>query len=141
MGLVTDILKEIPQAVVLKEKLSTIEAKYAAADTENAVLKDDLRHAKAEITNLKKQIAELSRTDLDETDKLILREVALAEPAESATAGRVAQVLGLNPVMVELRLRRLSDTDYLEAFSIGGPDYFILQPKSTDYLVKNNLIS
>ena len=42
MGLLTDILKEIPQAAVLKEKIADIEAKYAASDTENAILKDDL---------------------------------------------------------------------------------------------------
>ena len=45
MGLLTDILKEIPQAAVLREKIASIEAKYAAADTENAILKDDLRQA------------------------------------------------------------------------------------------------
>ena len=53
MGLLTDILKEITQAAVLKEKIAEIEAKYAAAGTENAILKDDLRKANAEIVKLK----------------------------------------------------------------------------------------
>ena len=77
MGLLTDILKEIPQAVVLKEKIADIEAKYATADTENAILKDDLREARAEIRKLQEQIEELTHEeDLNETEIGLLREIA-----------------------------------------------------------------
>ena len=74
MGLLSDILKEIPQAAVLKEKKGDIEAKYAASDTENAILKDDLRKAKAEIARLEKQIEELTYKDeLDDVEREIIK--------------------------------------------------------------------
>lgn len=60
MGLLTDILKEIPQAAVLKEKIATIEDKYAATETANAILKDDLREAKAQIKQLQDQTEKLT---------------------------------------------------------------------------------
>src|SRR5690242_10691631 len=72
MGLLTDILKEIPQAAVLKEKIASIEAKYAASDTENAILKDDLRKANAKIKELEKQVGELKPSD-DDFDEAELR--------------------------------------------------------------------
>jgi predicted RNase H-like nuclease (RuvC/YqgF family) len=83
MGLLTDILKEIPQAAVLKEKIATIEAKYAASDTENAILKDDLREAKAEIAKLKNQVEELSHKELHDTEIEILRRIVLHSPDNS----------------------------------------------------------
>jgi chromosome segregation ATPase len=54
MGLLTDIAKEIPISAVLKEKIETLEAENASLKTEVAILKDDLREAKAE----NKQIAD-----------------------------------------------------------------------------------
>jgi hypothetical protein len=53
MGLIDDILKGLPANAVLREQIGQLNALKAAAETENAILKDDLREAKAEITGLK----------------------------------------------------------------------------------------
>jgi adenylate cyclase len=57
MGWVIDLVKEIPLSTVLREKLSAIEEKYVALDTENAILKDDLRKAKANVVQLEAQVS------------------------------------------------------------------------------------
>jgi len=56
MGWLVDTLKEIPLSAVLKEKIATIEDKYAATETQNKILEGDLRKANAEIAKLKKQV-------------------------------------------------------------------------------------
>ncbi|MGI9066612.1 MAG: hypothetical protein ACR2HX_09440 [Pyrinomonadaceae bacterium] len=60
MGLLTDILKGLPENAVLRDKVAEAEKRYGTLETENAILKDDLRDAKAEITKLKKQVEELA---------------------------------------------------------------------------------
>jgi len=66
MGVITDILKEIPLSAVLKERLAEAELKMATLEKDNAILKDenaalkqkntalnaDLQQAKQEIANL-----------------------------------------------------------------------------------------
>jgi hypothetical protein len=43
--------------------------------------------------------------------------------------------------VVEFRLERLAEIDYLSTWSIGGSERYSLEPKSREYLVKHNLIS
>jgi fructose-specific phosphotransferase system component IIB len=56
MGLFTDILKGLPENAVLRSKVAKAEERYGALETENAILKDDLRDAKAVIAELKQQV-------------------------------------------------------------------------------------
>jgi predicted nuclease with TOPRIM domain len=135
MGLLTDILKEIPQAAVLKEKIADIEAKYAAADTENAILKDDLRKANAEIAKLKKQVEELTHKDgLDETESGILTLLADGQ----LTHNSLRNVLELPEERLSYYLRRLMDDKYIRS----GPETssrqrrFTLDQKGREYLIK-----
>jgi hypothetical protein len=60
MGVLIDILKEVPLSAVLKEHLKELEAKMAALETENSrltteneALLADLNNAKGEIDNQK----------------------------------------------------------------------------------------
>ncbi|MGD0650025.1 MAG: hypothetical protein ABSA97_02620 [Verrucomicrobiia bacterium] len=60
MGVITDILKEVPLSAVLKERLTDAESKMAILEKENAHLKAenqnlrvDLQKAHAEIERLK----------------------------------------------------------------------------------------
>ena len=54
MGILDDILKGLPVNPLLREKIADVEAKYDASETENSILKDGLRDAKAEIAKLQK---------------------------------------------------------------------------------------
>jgi hypothetical protein len=48
MGILYDMLKGLPLNAVLREKINDVEAKYAALDIENAILKDDIRKLRKE---------------------------------------------------------------------------------------------
>jgi predicted RNase H-like nuclease (RuvC/YqgF family) len=139
MGWLTDLLKDVPLSTELREKIATIEAENDALKTDNVMLKDDLREARAQIMRLEKRIDQFAHhPELDETDTLILKEIALtSDPA----ASHLAEKLSLNLAIVEFRLQRLTDIDYLSTWSIGGAERYSLQPKGREYLIRNNLIS
>lgn len=145
MGLLTDILKEIPQAAVLKEKIADIEAKYAAADTENAILKDDLRQAKAKTEELKKQIGELTRSDddLDEVEQRILIDLAVVGYRAQATfIEDLTEQMKVHVERVRFHLRRLVDTEYVH-YIPGSPsivDQYRLRQKGREWLIRRGLI-
>jgi predicted nuclease with TOPRIM domain len=61
MGLITDLLKDIPLSAVLREKMASAEQKYAALDTENAILKDDKRDLQVRVVELERQVANLKQ--------------------------------------------------------------------------------
>lgn len=139
MGLLTEILKEVPLSAELRKKIAKIEAENDGLKTENVILKDNLREAKAQIMKLEKRIDHFTHNpELDETDILILKEIALTtDPA----ASYIAEKLNLSLTIIDFRLQRLIDIDYLSTWSIGGAERYSLQPKSQEYLIKNNLIS
>ena len=143
MGLLTDILKEIPQAAVLKEKIADIEAKYAAADTENAILKDDLRKANAEITKLKKQVEELTHKDseLHAIEIKILQ--LLGAPNYDRDARALSGYIGQQLTRVEYHIGNLERDGYLKgsaSIMAGIPTKYYLTHKGREYLVKNDLL-
>ena len=142
MGLLTDILKEIPQAVVLKEKIADIEAKYAAADTENAILKDDLRKAQAEIAKLKKQIEELTHSDnLDEIEMQLLQRIVRYGP-DNQYVRVFTQNMGLQRQRIEYHLQRLIETGYVESglYDADFGDHYELTQKARSLLIREGLL-
>jgi hypothetical protein len=139
MGWLTDIFKDVPLSAELREKLATVEAESDGLKTDNVILKDDLREARAQILALEKRLEQFAHhSELDETDVLILKEIALtSEPA----ATYLVTKLNLELSVVELRLEQLTDLDYLSTWSIGGVERYSLEPKGREYLIKKNLIS
>jgi predicted RNase H-like nuclease (RuvC/YqgF family) len=139
MGWLTDIFKDVPLTTELREKLAAIEAENDALKTDNVILKDDLREARAQILALEKKLEQFAHhSELDEADVLILKEVSLtSEPAASYLVTK----LNLELAVVEFHLDRLEDLEYLSTWSIGGVERYSLEPKGRDYLIKKNLIT
>ena len=139
MGWLTDIFKDVPLTTELREKLAAIEAENDALKTDNVILKDDLREARAQILALEKKLEQFAHhSELDEADLLILKEVSLtSEPAASYLVTK----LNLELSAVEFHLDRLEDLEYLSTWSIGGVERYSLEPKGRDYLIKKNLIT
>lgn len=139
MGWLIDIFKDVTLSPELLEKLAAVEAESDALKTDNVILKDDLRQAKAQILRLEKRLDQYTHhPDLDEVDVRILQEVALSsEPAASYLAPKLNLELGV----VDFRLEQLTETDYLSAWSIGGVERYSLRPKGREYLIRHNLIS
>lgn len=139
MGWLTDLFQDVPLSIELREKLATIEAESDALKTDNVILKDDLREAKAQIMRLEKRLDQFTHhPELDEIDVSILKEVALtSEP----TAAYLAKKLNVEFGVLDFRLERLTETEYLGAWNIGGAERYSLLPKSREYLIRHNLIS
>jgi predicted transcriptional regulator len=142
MGLLTDILKEIPQAAVLKEKIAAIEAKYAAADTENAILKDDLRKANTEIAKLRKQVEDLTpKDDLDEIEMQLLQRIVKYGP-DNQYVGVFTQDMGLQRQRIEYHLQRLLEIGYVESglYDSDFGEHYELTQKARSLLIRNGLL-
>ena len=139
MGWLTDLFKDVPISVELREKLAAVEAENDALKTDNLILRDDLREAKAQTLRLQKQLDGYShQTELDEADIRILKEVALtSEPA----ASYLSKKLNIDFGVIDFRLAQLTETDYLSTWSIGGVERYSLRPKGREYLIRHNLVS
>jgi len=139
MGWLTDLFKDVPLSPALRERLATIEAENDGLKTDNVILKDDLREARAEIIRLEKRLDQFAHhSELDETDVLILKEIALNS---EAAASYLAAKLNLDLSALSFRLERLTEIDYLSAWNIGGIERYSLEPKSREFLIKKNLLS
>lgn len=134
MGIFDDILQGLPVNSVLREKVAELNAQKAAAETENAILKDDLRKAKAEIAKLQDQIKELShKDDLSENDVIVLRAAV-----NDQYAYVMSESINLDQIVIEYHLNRLTDWGYLTKHSgwPNRPDAFGLTQKGRTYLVQ-----
>jgi predicted RNase H-like nuclease (RuvC/YqgF family) len=138
MGWLTDLFQDISLSPELRQKLGAVESEVDALKTDNVLLKDDLREAKAQVLRLEKKLDEYThRPELDEADVQILKEIALTtDPEITYLAGRLAVEKGV----LEFRLQRLADIDYLSTWTIGGSERYSLEPKGREYLVKHNLM-
>jgi len=139
MGWLTDLFKHVALPDELRAKLGAVEAENDSLKTDNVILKDDLRQAKAQVLRLEKRLDQYTHTpELDETDVSILKEVAVtSEPAASYLSAKLSIELGA----LDFRLEQLTETDYLSAWSIGGIERYSLRPKGREYLIRHNLIS
>src|SRR5438094_2026256 len=114
MSIFDDILKGLPVNSLVREKVAELEAKYAATETENAILKDDLRNANLQIAKLEKQIEKFThKDDLDETDVKIL--TSIADPNHGSSADALARHLQLHVERLALHLDKLVQGEYLRA--------------------------
>src|SRR5215213_9187904 len=127
MGLIDDILKGLPANAVLREQITQLNAQKAAAETENAILKDDLRQAKAEIAKLKKQIEEFPHKDnLDEVEIKLLLEISKHRHPNRVRLARENQI---SRERVDYHLGKLVDSKYLSFRGFDGDGIYTMEQK------------
>lgn len=133
MGIITDILKEVPLSAVLRERLTELEKKHEALERENA----DLRRVNAE---LKGQVAKLTGVPILEViEKNIL--LLLAE-AETLPVSHIALNLKEKKAKVEFYLQRMEEYGIVcgSHYYTGQESEYSLGQKGREFLVSNNLI-
>jgi predicted nucleic acid-binding Zn-ribbon protein len=139
MGWLTDLFTDTPLSPQLREKLAAVESEVDGLKTDNVLLKDDLREAKAQVLRLEKKLDEFThRPELDEIDVQILKEIALTTDPEITYLMRR---LNEEKNALEFKLQRLVDIEYLSTWSIGGSERYSLELKGREYLVKHKGIS
>jgi predicted ArsR family transcriptional regulator len=133
MGIITDILKELPLNAVLRDKLQDLERKYGALEVENAKLKEENQE-------LKTKLKELTITGkLSEPEVKIL--LLLSSSNRELTAEMIASELGLNLTKTKYYLERMyKKYVYSHDYSSGRPSEYYLIQKGREYLIENNLI-
>lgn len=125
--------------LILREKIADAEAKYAASETENTILKKDLRDAKAEITKHKNQVEEFTHKDSELNDLEIKLLQRLSSPAYPNDAEGLSISLGEKVPRIQHHLERLEAEGYVISVKIYTVPYD-LTPKGREYLVRNDLL-
>jgi regulator of replication initiation timing len=113
LSLFDDILQGLPVNSLLREQVGQLNAQKAAVETELAIAKDDNRQLHAENANLKKQIGELTHTDIGEAAlnllKLIVRLSDHVEPYEAY----VLPESGLSTERFHYHMHNLVEAEYI----------------------------
>ncbi len=142
MSLLSDILKEVPLSSVLKEKITDLEAKNAALETEVAILKDELRKAKQEIAVLRADISERDKVsfEIDDTAQNILK--LLAQHNVDIPEDYLANALQIHPTRLSYYLTEMETADYVHqsVYTDGTPSEYSLTQKGRKYALSNNLL-
>ena len=133
MGIIIDILKELPLNAVLRDKLQKLEKKYDDLEAENNKLKKENR-------DLKKKLKEFTDTnELNENEVKIL--LLLSSANQELTANMIASSLDLNLTKTEYYLERMyKEYVYSHDYCNGRASEWYLIQKGKEYLIKNDLL-
>lgn len=146
MGIITDILKEVPLSAVLRERLADQETKMSALEAENLVLKKENSDLKCLIENLRQEIQR--RDDVVQKEKshgILLDEIEeniLLSIRNGATLDEVARTQQISPDIAKMHLRKLFDHDL--ATTRQGADrelYWHIKELGTKYLIEHKRIT
>ena len=153
MGIITDILKDIPLSAVLRErlvdqekKMTILETENSALKAENLALKNENSDLKALIENLRQEIQQTKNIQkeishgvlLDKIDEKIL----LLLHDRERTLEEVARLQQLSSNVAKMHLRKLFDEGM--ASTLQGRDrklYWRIKETGTKYLIDHNLIT
>jgi DNA-binding MarR family transcriptional regulator len=142
MGILSDLLKEIPLSAVLREKIATFEQEIAALKEENAILKDDNRQLQTENKRLKDEIESFTHpVDLHETEKKIL--IYLADSNSLNFNDSMVENLNLDQTRLHYFLETLRERNYITLLNgavFGVASKYALTQKGREFLIKNNLV-
>jgi len=133
MGIVLDILKDIPVGDELHEKIKGFEKKYEELEAENGRLKKENQGLKVTINDLTNK-GELCADEV----KILL---FLASRDTGTDANAIAEHLKLGLAETEDYLdKKLNQYVRSVGFASGRPAEYYLTQKGGEYLVKNDLV-
>lgn len=152
MGIITDILKDIPLSAVLRErlvdqekKMAILEAENAALKTENLALKNENSDLKALIENLRQEIQQTKDIQKEKSHDTLLGKLdkkILLFIRKAATIDEVTQTQQISPDIAKMHLKKLFDHGLVTTFQ--GKDrklYWHIKELGTKYLIDHNLIT
>lgn len=133
MGILIDILKEIPINAVLRDKLQELEKRYEELEFENTQLK-------GENQSLKSKVKELTSTGgLGENETKIL--ILLSLHNQALPDELIAGELGLSLTKTKYYLEKMwKQYVYSYDYTNERPSGYYLTQKGREYLVENDLV-
>ena len=121
MGIIWDIVKDLPTVGVLKEKILDLDAKLGALETENSILSGDLRKANIQIDNLteeNKRIKEQLNPSIEQKEQLaeVAHEILMffGRYNDSIPNNVVTQQINGDATTITYHLTDLTERNYLE---------------------------
>lgn len=134
------ILTGLPINSNQRQEISDLRAEILTADEQNAILKDDLREAKAKIKTLEQQVEKL--THKDPPNEMELEFLKTISAHDRLTDEQVAAMLELNLQRVRYHLQRLRELGYLERSKtlINGAPPHRLTHEGRGFLITNRLL-
>ncbi len=133
MGIITELLKDMPLSAVLRERLKELEKKYSELETENAKLKQE----NEKLRTIHEEPTKISELNENEVKILVFLSSCRSEPTEEIIAG----YLGLSLTKTKYFLERMWDKYlYSHDYYDGKPSEYYLLQKGREYLIENNLI-
>jgi len=125
LGLIADLLKEIPAAAKYKPGLDAMETENERLKAENAELQEELEHYTQRWVTL---------------DESALKTLVYLSQYERGHAREIAQAYELNIQIVEMYLNVLAEGDYIHAPLNGSESHYGLARKGRRYLSERGLL-
>lgn len=145
MGIITDILKEIPLSAVLREKIIALETKMSILESENLVLKKELEKSKLIIEQQNKKIKafeKLSHNNLLDDAKILILQCLSTLPRDTALPLEpIMSACNLSEQAALYHLQELEDESMIENDFINDVPCWFLDHDGRGYLIKHKLIS
>jgi hypothetical protein len=142
MGLLQDLLKEVPLSSVLKERVALAEEKYESAVKEIEGYKQRIAALERENENLRAQVPKSGDAVSEDTVRVLVHLFKTA-PTEARDVGAMSKELALNDGLLTYHLERLeglglaklTGRNYLEDHVYWG-----ITPDGRRYVVEKKLI-
>lgn len=155
MSWIADLLKDIPLSVVLKEKISLLEMKFADLENENAILREKNALLTQENTILKTQLLEAQQQNevaegklridaesenLDENAIQVIR--LLSQKGGTRSFWELEEQLQMPKIQLQFSLDFLEQHNFLESrfVSYTKPTTYELTQKGRKFALDNKLV-
>jgi hypothetical protein len=144
MGLIQDLLQEVPLAAVLRERIALADQKYEAAIKQIEELKDRVAVLERENAALRAQIPHRrEEVSLGEDSARVLVQIFKARNNEDRDVGTMANALHMERGVLQYHLDRLNEAGLALMTGgnyVDGHTYWGLQPKGRQYVVERKLV-
>ena len=142
MGLIDDLLKEVPLSAVLRERVALAEQKHALAASENVELKKRLEALEQQNAELKAKVPSTQQNDLSPDTTRVLVHLFRARD-DDCDVGVMASALGVERSLLQYHLDCLNALGFAHITGgnyVDGHTYWGLSPRGRKYAVENKLI-
>lgn len=144
MGIITDILKDIPLSAVLRERLADQETKMAALEAENTTFKKANSDLKSLVVNLRQEIQR--RDDIIQKEKshdnllsdIEVKILLYLASNNNKPSKQIAAAIDITDTVVNYHLVEMNGKSLVASYA---PDIWCLEHKGRKYLIENKLIS
>lgn len=134
MGMIADLLKEIPSAARYKSELEAMEK-------ENASLKSEVAKLRQEIQR-RDDILEKEKSQSDRLEEIKEKILVLLTQNEELEAKQISRMLSIGSQLATFHLEELKGAEMVnDYYAVGSPVYWGIIQGGRAYLVRHGLLA